>query len=480
MSQNIILSQDSYKYSMYKQFPRGTEYVYSYIESRGGEWKDVYWFGLQAFIKEYLAKPITMADIDEAESVMTVHGEPFNREGWEYILDKYQGYLPVSIKAANEGALIPTKNVLLTIENTDPKCFWLTNFLETSILRGVWYTSTVATNSYESMKIIKGFLEKTGTPENITFALNDFGSRGVSSSESSALGGMAHLATGFMGTDNVLALLAARKYYSEDMAGYSIPATEHTISSSYGRDNERDYINMMLDTYGNGGKPMAIVADTYDVYNFCKILGTDPVIKQKIIENSKLGGLFVVRPDSGYPAEVVVKCLYILAKYFGTTKNAKGFSVLNNIRMIQGDGIDHESLQSILFSMEMARFSADNIVFGQGGALLQSVNRDTMKWAMKCSAIGVREDTSAKYDYKGAYDELVWHEVFKDPITDSGKRSKKGRVTLWKCGSEYESSVDQPTRWVDDGIVWEEALTEVFRNGKLLKEVTFAQVRAEK
>jgi nicotinamide phosphoribosyltransferase len=153
--------------------------------------------------------------------------------------------------------------------------------------------------------------------------------------------------------------------------------------------------------------------------------------------------------------------LYILEKYYGSVTNTKGFRVLNNVRVIQGDGIDHASIRSILFCMEMAGFSADNVAFGQGGALLQQVNRDTMKFAMKCSAIGVRER------YNGS--ELVWRDVFKDPITDHGKASKKGRVTLMKDSSgEYYSGVED---WTPS------ELLEVFRDGVLVKEYTFDEVR---
>jgi len=223
------------------------------------------------------------------------------------------------------------------------------------------------------------------------------------------------------------------------------------------------------------GGLFACVSDSYDIYKACEMWGT--VLKQDVLDS---GATLVVRPDSGDPSTVVVKCLYILEKYFGSKVNAKGFRVLNNVRIIQGDGIDHASIHSILFCMEIAGFSADNVAFGQGGALLQQVNRDTMQWAMKCSAIGISED-QMRFDgehYFPEHEVLVWHDVYKDPITDSGKRSKRGRVTLWESGGEYESSVTQPTRWVDKGTVWKEVLVEVFRDGEMKNEITFDQVRA--
>lgn len=459
---NIILNSDSYKFSQFSQYPPGTEYVYSYIESRGGQWDKTVFFGLQAFIKEYLLEPVTMADINEAEEIILAHGEPFNRAGWEYIVNKLGGRLPVIIKAAPEGCIIPTRNVLATIENTDPNCAWLTSFLETAILRAIWYPTTVATNSFESKKIILEFLEKTGDPALIDFKLHDFGARGVSSQESAGLGGMAHLIN-FMGTDTVAALLAARQYYGAQMAGFSIPAMEHSTVTSWGRENEfKSYANM-LKLYGKPGQPVAFVSDSYDIYNACD-KGWGGELKQAVIDS---GAVVVIRPDSGEPSEVVLNCLRILDRHFGSVVNAKGFRVLNNVRVIQGDGIDHSSIRSILTVMYLSGYSADNVAFGQGGALLQMVNRDTMKFAMKCSAIAVREGST-----------LVWRDVFKDPITDKGKQSKRGRVDLFTSGGEYRSGVEAPTAWTDKGTAWTSALEVVYTDGQLVRDMTFDEVRA--
>jgi nicotinamide phosphoribosyltransferase len=461
LSHNIILNSDSYKYSQFNQYPLGTEYVYSYIESRGGEWDKTVFFGLQAFIKEYLTTPITQADIDVAEAIILAHGEPFNRAGWEYILKEHGGKLPVVIKAAPEGCIIPTKNVLATIENTDPKCYWLTSFLETAILRAIWYPTTVATNSYESKKIILAALEKTGDPSLIDFKLHDFGARGVSSQESAGLGDAAHLIN-FLGTDTITGLLYAREYYDAEMPGFSIPAMEHSTVTSWGQEHEVDSYRNMLKQNGKPGGILACVSDSYDIYEACKLWGT--VLKDDVI---KSGATVVIRPDSGYPSDVVVKCLQILDHYYGSVVNAKGYKVLNTVRVIQGDGIDHATIRSILVCMDIAGYSADNIAFGQGGALLQQVNRDTMKFAMKCSAIGIREEWLEDDGSLG--NKLVWRPVFKDPVTDPGKVSKKGRVTLYKENGRYFTGVED---WPKS------ALNEVFRDGIIGKTYTFDEVRA--
>jgi nicotinamide phosphoribosyltransferase len=453
---NIILNSDSYKYSQFNQYPPGTEYIYSYIESRGGVYDATVFFGLQAFIKEYMLTPVTMEMIDEAEAIITAHGEPFNREGWEYIVNTYGGKLPVTIKAVPEGTVVGTRNVLATIYNMDPKCYWLTSFLETALLRAIWYPTTVATNSYENKKLILDYLEKTGDPSTIDFKLHDFGARGVSSLESAGIGGAAHLVN-FMGTDTVEALVFARRYYAADMAGYSVPAMEHSTVTSWGREGEVDSYRNMIKQNAKPGGIVAAVSDSYDIFAACEKWGTE--LKQDVIDS---GATLVVRPDSGDPADVVAKCLKILDKYFGHTVNDKGYKVLNNVRVLQGDGINHQSIRSILYTITLAGYSADNVTFGQGGALLQIVNRDDQKFAMKASAAKINGE---------------WRNVFKDPITDQGKRSKKGRMVLIKTddGGYQTVTTEHPDYEVCKKY---DVLQTVFENGKLVKEYTFDEVRA--
>jgi len=451
MRNNIILNADSYKYSQFNQYPEGTEYVYSYIESRGGKYDETVFFGLQAFIKEYLVYPITWADIDEAEAIITAHGEPFNREGWEYIMEVHDGHLPVEIRAVPEGTVVPVHNVLVSIINTDPKCYWLTSFLETALLRAVWYPTTVATNSREIKKVILNALERTGTPEDIAFKLHDFGARGVSSLESAGIGGAAHLVN-FMGTDTVEALLFARRYYGAGIAGFSVPAMEHSTVTSWTREGEVDSYRNMVKKNGKPGGIVSAVSDSYDIYEACHLWGTE--LKQDILDS---GATLVVRPDSGHPASVVHDCMCILAEYFGYTTNEKGYDVLNNVRILQGDGINIESIKEILEVLEASNFSADNVVFGQGGALLQIVNRDDQKFAMKASAICVNGE---------------WRDVFKDPITDPGKRSKKGRLKLIRT----EDGTLTTTRDTK-AMSYPDQLKSVFIDGNTSLDQTFAEIR---
>ena len=459
LAKNILLNTDSYKVSMFKQYPAGTTGVYSYIESRGGQYDRTLMFGLQAFIKEYLLDPITQADIDVADEILTAHGEPFNREGWQYILDTHKGYLPLVIRAVPEGSVVPVSNVLATVENTDPECFWLTTYLETALLRAVWYGTTVATQSYTIKQVIAEYLEKTGDPAAIDFKLHDFGARGVSSMESAGIGGAAHLVN-FMGSDTITGVLYAREYYNAGVAGFSIPAAEHSTVTSWGREGEVDAYRNMLKQFGREGSILAVVSDSYDVFNAAaKLWGEE--LRDEVIAS---GATVVIRPDSGDPVAVNRQLIEILGQKFGYTTNAKGFKVLNNVRLIQGDGVNELSIRSILGAFMAMGWSADNIAFGMGGALLQIVNRDTQRFAMKCSSIQING---------------VWQDVVKDPVTDSGKRSKGGRVTLWQSGGEFASGVRPPSGWTDRGFGgWTEAMQTVFRDGQIIREYDFAEVRA--
>jgi len=440
---NILLLTDSYKVSHHKQYPPGTQGVYSYFESRGGEFPQTVFFGLQYVLAEYLAGEVVTAEkIDEAERIFSRHFSSdsfFHRAGWQHIVEAHQGRLPVRIKAVPEGSVIPTSNVLMTIENTDPACFWLTNYLETLLVQ-VWYPSTVATQSRAMKQTIAAFLQETGTPEQLPFKLHDFGFRGVSSVETAAQGGAAHLVN-FQGTDNVAALVQAQRYYGADMPGFSIPAAEHSTITSWGREHEVDAYRNMLHQFPAG--LVAVVSDSYDVLAACRTLWGQH-LKSEVLARD---GTLVVRPDSGDPPTVVVQVLDILGEAFGTSVNEQGYRVLDShVRVIQGDGIDRVMLQKILEAMRASRWSADNIAFGSGGGLLQKLNRDTCKYAFKCSSTTV---------------DGCERDVFKQPATDRGKSSKKGRLKLILSGGQYATVRDTIEHPEPD------QLQEVFLNGEL-------------
>jgi len=460
--ENIILATDSYKASHYRQYPPGTEYVYSYFESRGGKFDEVCFFGLQYFIKRYLCGAVvTRKAIDEAKAILGMHMPPgnFNEEGWEYILKEHGGKLPVSIKAVPEGTVVPIKNVLFTMVNTDPKCYWLTNYLETLLVE-VWYPMTVCTNSREQKKLLQASLHRTGgTEDGIDFMLHDFGYRGVSSVESAAIGGAAHLVN-FKGTDTMAALICAKRYYkSEGAAGFSIPAAEHSTITSWGREGEADAFANLLEQYPDG--LVAVVSDSYDVFHACSELwGRQLKEKVKARGMAKEGNRLIIRPDSGEPTEIVPQLLVRLGEAFAedVTETSTGHRLLPPyLRVIQGDGISYESLADILKAVEVAGWATENVAFGSGGALLQKLDRDTQKCAFKCSEIT-----------KSGGDTVM---VFKDPITDKGKQSKKGKLTLELDGGSLYTT----TEGLGDPA--KDQLVQVFRDGDLCIEWTFAEIR---
>jgi nicotinamide phosphoribosyltransferase len=456
---NPILNTDSYKASHYLQYPPEASAMFSYIESRGGRYDRTLFFGLQMLIKEYLCRPITAEMIEQAKAFFTAHGEPFNEAGWRHIVEHHGGYLPVRIRAVPEGSVVPTHNVLVTVECDDPQVFWLASYLETMLLR-VWYPITVATQSWHLRKTIRAYLEKSSDDlTQLPFKLHDFGARGVSSAESAAIGGSAHLVS-FMGSDTVLGVVAANHYYNEPMAAFSVPAAEHSTITAWGRERETDAFRNMIAKFGKPGAIVSVVSDSYDLFAALEAWGTD--LKQAVLES---GGTLVIRPDSGDPLTIVLQTMRSLEASFGSTVNGKGRRVLNNVRVIQGDGVNPDSIEAILAAMDEAGFAADNIVFGMGGALLQQINRDTQRFAMKCSAIRLGDE---------------WHDVRKDPVTDAGKRSMKGRLTLLvnRHTGEYRTAT-LPLVWDDRTVEgdWDEALVAVFDSGKLLVDVAFSEVR---
>lgn len=451
--QNLILNTDSYKTSHFVQYPEGAEYVSSYIESRGGVYPATVFFGLQMFIKQYLCKPICLADIDEAEEICRAHGVPFNRAGWLHILTAHKGFLPLHIEAVEEGAVVPTGNVLVQVVNTDPSCAWLTSYIETALLRAIWYPTTVATVSKNCRTIIQRYLGETADNlDGLPFKLHDFGARGASSEETTAIGALAHLVN-FMGSDSFSGILAARRYYAEPMAGFSIPAAEHSTITSWGREGETAAYANMLKQFGGKNKLVAVVSDSYDIWNAIDNIWGGALKTQ--VETT--GGTLVVRPDSGEPVEIVPEAIERLMAKFGFSVNTKGYKVLPPcVRLIQGDGVCAASIEAILAQMQKRGLSADNVAFGMGGELLQKVNRDTQKFAMKASAICINGQ---------------WRDVYKDPITDQGKRSKKGRLALIKENGQFKTV---PKNAVS---AEQNQLVSVYHNGQVLADYTLAQVR---
>ena len=292
--------------------------------------------------------------------------------------------------------------------------------------------------------------ETADNMDSLPFMLHDFGFRGSTSVDSAGIGDAAHLVN-FKGTDVLAGIEMASRYYGCEMAGFSIPAAEHSTITTWGKDGEAKAFKNMLTQFPKGF--VSVVSDSYDVFNACENVWGGEL--HDLV--AKRDGRLVIRPDSGDPPEIVSQVLEILAKKFGTTKNGKGYKQLPpNLRIIQGDGIDIVMLEKILERMKTELWSAENIVFGSGGGLLQKMNRDTQKCAFKCSwALVGGEDVN----------------VFKDPITDHGKKSKKGRLTLELNEGVYTTVQE------GKGDPSKDVLKTVFEDGKVVREFTLDEIR---
>lgn len=423
LAPNIIFFADLYKDTHWLQLPKGAHSIAAYIESRGTEFPEIDYtrfFGIQGFLLDYFeGKVVTQADIEEAAEVIGeafTTNKYFNRRGWETIVNKYGGKLPIKIYAVKEGSKIPHKNVVVYVEGSDdPDVAWLAPWVETCLLRAKWYGTAVCTISSAVNDIQTKWNQVCGAPHN-PFFLNDFGARGVSSHESAEIGGSAHLVN-FLGTDTKEAIRWAKSRYV-DADGYSVFASEHGSTTIYGRANEVDAYRTFL-TNCDSDKICSIVPDSYDYENAVRnLLGVQ--CKDLILART---APTVFRPDSGDPLVISLNTMIWLAESFGYTTNAFGYKILNpKVRVIYGDGIDLHTIDAICGNLVQNGWSVENICFGMGGKLLQGVTRDTFKDACKtCFAIVNGEEV----------------EIYKDPVTDTMKASKRGQLKLIKVDGKY-------------------------------------------
>lgn len=472
--ENIILLSDSYKVGHHAMYPEGTQNIYSYFESRiGAKFPETVFFGLQMYLKKYfVGQVVTQADIDEAKEFCKAHFAGmesfFNLDMWQYIVDFHDGKLPLRITAVREGTPVPVSNVLMAVEITDetinPRtkkayCAPLTNFFET-ILTHVWHPSNVATISRDIKKHLKNAFDKTVPDELgwlVDYMLHDFGFRGVSSIESAGMGGAGHLVN-FKGTDTLIAIKYAQRYYNTtEMVGHSVAASEHSIMTAEGKDGEFKVVERLINEYQNG--ILSVVSDSYDIENALKEYGT--TFREAILNRGE-GAKFVVRPDSprfegDTPADQILWIVKQLEKDFGATVNVKGYKMLHpKVGVIYGDGLSRDEIIEAIDTLVANGYAASNCVFGMGGGLLQKHNRDTQRNAFKSSA--------QKRDG-------VWHKIFKNP-KDTTKASKRGRLALVKA------DVGLTTVQENEADLFGGNLLElVFENGKLIRDMNWNEVR---
>lgn len=466
---SLIFRMDSYKYSHPFAYERdvGIEGMTSYGTARVDPKTVIIPAGMQRLVKKYLIEQITMQDVDAAEAFAIAHfgRKLFDRKAWEKVVNEYNGYLPLIIRAVPEGLKIFGGMPVYTITVLDPDLWWMSAGFEMLVQRGIWYPTTIATNDYYTKKSLKELYLSSGADLNmLAFALHDFGGRGASSGETAEIGSCYHTFC-FQGSDTVEGILNANFYYKCDMAAFSVYATEHSIQCSFGssREDMVRYIRHQLKMAKQlGVSIMSIVLDGFDVYREVDICCND--LRDEIIAS---GIKVVFRPDSGNMFEIAAIILDKQEKAFGYTRTSTGHKRIKHVGLIQGDGINHKSAIELVSFIVSLGYSADCIVLGSGGALLQKVDRDKYKFAQKACALLINDGVTPKY----------WKDIAKDPITDPGKKSLEGVLTV---GREIATG-DLKTLRVDLGELtaeYEDVMILVYYLGQLFNETTLAEARA--
>lgn len=476
---NLIMLADAYKYTHCNNYPTDLTKLTSYLESRGGKFQETVMFGLQYILKKYLTgNVLSVGMVEEADRKLNgkdgVFGaEKFPKQQWLDLVEAYDGKLPIEIKAVPEGTVIPVKNVLMLIESTAKEFPWIVNFLETLLLQ-VWYPITVATLSREVKKIIVENLEKTGAnpeaiPMMVQFILNDFGFRGVSSVESAGIGGAGHLVN-FMGSDNIAGSELLQDFYNTTiMYGKSIVATEHSIMTLKGVNGELSIMKQFL--LNNPTGIIACVSDSYDIFRACReYWGTE--LKDLILARD---GVLVIRPDSGHVVRTLEEIFYILFDKFGYTENIVGdkrFKVLPpQVRVIQGDGVNIDSIREMYEKLYELGIAAENLVLGMGGKLLQAdINRDTQNFAVKaCNAVigGVNVEVVKSPTEMDAHGNII----------PSFKKSKKGELKLIKTNDGGYYTMCSSDVSEEEFVNAKCELVSIFKDGELLVDETIEDIR---
>lgn len=452
---NPILDVDSYKLSHDLGYRPGTTRVYSYIESRGGP-TDILWFGAQAWVRRLVENPITKAHIEEAEGFAADHGLPFNKDGWKHVWSAHGGFFPLEIKSAPEGLLIPPRNALMTIENTDDQTRWLTGHVETAGLSHLFTSSSIATRIFHIKRGLKAIWDLASDDPVSPFAVLDFSRRGCFGYDHNLLGGMAYLAM-FQGSDSVPAVRAANHYYDIPMAGFSVPATEHSVMCSYGRseEEERAAFHHLVDVMVEPGGILSVVSDTWSIFRAVKLWCEPEMVAKVKAKNITL----VIRPDSGDMDKVMSAILPPIAAAYNGQVNSKGYLVLANVKVLWGDGINSSTYRAPFLTALRLGIAPDSIMVGSGGGLMSAdLDRDTYRWAMKASWMLIDGEPVA---------------IQKDPITDPGKHSKSGRFSLIREAGAFETI---PQLDADDGDQ-ADLLGSIYRDGQTYNETNMLQIR---
>ncbi len=466
---NPLLGVDVYKMGHMEQYKPGTTEVYDVLVARSDKMYDrTVFFGLQWWLKTYLTRRLTPAMAEEfLENRKAILGSNSPEVERKIRALGELGYFPVEIKAVPEGTVMTVQNVLMTVRNTHPDFHWVPGFLESLIMK-VWDAIASASCVFVYRQIVEEYYEKTVTEEQMflkEFACHDFGYRGCGSEQEAAITGAAFLMC-FSGSDTVIAREFLIRNYGADRNQpfiLSVPASEHSIHCSFSGD-DLAYIDNMLRLYPAG--IVSIVSDTRDVYDF--IARIAPMRKDEILSRD---GKVVFRPDSGDPWKIICGdpdapegslewkgVLRILADEFGYTVNKKGYKVLHaKIGLIYGDGMYIARYRRVLQTMMEMGFAASNLVIGIGG-IVRNHSRDSQGISLKATHVinnGVRVD------------------IQKDPVTDPGKKSPKGLVSLSRDEAGVYHTKNECTLEEEAASLLEVA----FRDGAVPKDQTHMEVR---
>lgn len=454
---NSLLDSDSYKIPQWMFYRKGISHIYSFLESRGGEHDELMLACLQPLLYK-LTQPIQDWEIAEFEEFVGKHfGFPSyaNRAMIDEIVNKHDRLLPLEIRAVPEGLMLPKRTPLVTSTNTGDHCAPLVGWKETMMMRDVWGPSSIATRVFRMKKKIKPFFDQTSDEGISPFSILDFCSRGVFGYDHSCLAGAAFNMM-FQGSDNIPAIRFSNYYYGSDMAAYSVAATEHSIASGWVYDDDGYIDNALAVALPNS--ILSLVGDTWNIYEFAQKLGRED--RRNIIANKNLS--IVIRPDSGSRYEVLPEVLRTTADAFGTTKNRKGYDVINlNAKALWADGMNENTVTEPFAIGKDMGISSTSLMTGSGGGVANvNLDRDTDRWAFKAS------------EY--LMDDGIRIDVFKDPITDQGKKSKKGQFAVLRNddGSYQTVSRHNGAEWAGD------LLQPVFRNGRVLRPETLDTIRA--
>lgn len=482
MKLNPVIAIDGYKVDHRRQYPDGTQLIFSNLTARGTRrsYTDkMVFFGLQYFIKDFLIDSWNRDFFQQPKDKVIAAFERRinnylgpNNVGTAHIADLHDlGYLPIKIMALPEGSVYPLKVPCLTIYNTDERFFWLTNYLETILSANVWGMCTSATTAHQYKKILTHYAQETdGSTEFVNWQGHDFSFRGMFGVQAATMSGAAHLLS-FTGTDTIPAIDFLEQYYNADsdkeLVGGSVAATEHSVMCAGGMENEMETFRRLIeDVY-----PQGIVSIVSDSWDFWQVMTDFTVkLKDKILARD---GKVVFRPDTGCPVKVIcgdpeaqpgspefkgaIECLW---QVFGGSTTAKGYKILDpHVGLIYGDSITIERAEAICEGLKAKGFASTNVVFGIGSYTYQYVTRDTDGFAVKA--------TFAKVNG-------VDREIFKAPKTDDGtKRSAKGLVAVFK-NTNGEYYLKDQASW-DDVVNCE--LKPVFENGELLVNQSLEEIR---